>query len=78
MALEVPLCFHCIEPIESMPVFESPCGHDECPSAVFHGLCLMEYREHGRANMRKFSRYVHELMQRAEALGVVWQEDDEG
>ena len=42
---ERPICFECGEPIEHSPVFEAPCGHDECRSAVFHGLCLMEFRE---------------------------------
>lgn len=77
MALQdAPICFHCGDAVEAMPVYEAPCGHEGCPSAVFHGLCLMEYREHGQANMRKFARYVHELMRRAEALGVVWEDED--
>jgi hypothetical protein len=40
-----PICFGCDERIEHDPLFEAPCGHDGCSSAVFHGLCLMEWRE---------------------------------
>lgn len=42
---ERPICFGCNEIIEHSPVFDAPCGHPECKSAVFHGLCLMEYYE---------------------------------
>lgn len=40
-----PICFDCHETIEHSPVFEAPCGHEDCASAVFHGLCLMQYRD---------------------------------
>lgn len=42
-----PVCFQCDKSIEtnSEMVFESPCGHDECSSAVFHALCLFDWRE---------------------------------
>lgn len=39
-----PRCHQCAEQVED-PIFEAPCGHDECPSVVFHGACLMEWRE---------------------------------
>jgi hypothetical protein len=48
-----PVCFWCARQDRPMPertvhpadaVFESLCGHDQCPSMVFHGLCLMEFR----------------------------------
>ena len=42
---DTPICFDCHEPVDSSLVFEAPCGHDGCPSAVFHGLCLMRWRE---------------------------------
>jgi hypothetical protein len=45
-------CFKCTEQIDYDPVFEAPCGHDGCRSAVFHGICLMEWREH-REELRK-------------------------
>lgn len=40
-----PVCFECKGIIEHSPVFAAPCGHETCCSAVFHGLCLMEFRE---------------------------------
>ena len=40
-----PVCFECTETIEHSPVYEAPCGHADCPSAIFHGLCLMTWRE---------------------------------
>lgn len=39
-----PRCHQCAEDVED-PIFESLCGHEECPSSVFHPLCLMEWRE---------------------------------
>ena len=40
-----PICFKCTETIETDMVFEALCGHDRCASAVWHPLCLMEFRE---------------------------------
>lgn len=42
-----PVCFECSEPIVTNVemIFEAPCGHDTCPSAVLHPLCLMTWRE---------------------------------
>lgn len=40
-----PVCFECVEVVEYDPVYEALCGHDKCPSACFHGLCLMEFRD---------------------------------
>lgn len=43
---ERPICWDCTTTIESNDmVFEAPCGHDGCPSVVFHPLCLMSWRE---------------------------------
>jgi hypothetical protein len=42
---QYPICFDCGEDVEHSPVFEAPCGHDRCPSTVFHGVCLMAWRE---------------------------------
>lgn len=39
------VCFDCAEEVEHSPVYEAPCGHEGCPSAVFHGVCLMRWRE---------------------------------
>lgn len=54
MAVDRCICYWCaihrrspnerqISPADA--VFESLCGHDECPTMTFHGLCLMEFRE---------------------------------
>lgn len=63
MALqERPICFHfnCAEPISRNDeiVFEAPCGHLECPSAAFHGVCLMEFREHREHILEEARRFV--------------------
>ena len=47
-----PVCFKCHNTIEHSPVWEAPCGHDDCPSAVFHGLCLMEFRDERESGER--------------------------
>lgn len=38
---EVPRCAGCGELVED-PVFAPLCGHEDCPSVVWHPLCLME------------------------------------
>lgn len=40
-----PVCFKCTERIDQEPIYEALCGHDTCPSAVWHGICLMEFRD---------------------------------
>lgn len=63
MALqERPVCFFlgCVEPIEHDAVYEAPCGHPECPSAVFHPLCLMKWREHREHLEREIRRFVEQ------------------
>jgi len=52
---ETPVCWQCHENIDKDWVFESPCGHDDCVTATFHGLCLMQWREH-RENMERQMR----------------------
>lgn len=42
---DYPICWDCGEQVESNPIYEAICGHDECPSSIFHGLCLMRWRE---------------------------------
>lgn len=46
---DVPVCFDCTDPVQTIPVYEAPCGHDTCASVVFHGLCLMHWRERRQA-----------------------------
>lgn len=46
MIQKQPICYQCSEPVEHDPVFAPPlCDHLDCSSAVFHGICLMEFRE---------------------------------
>jgi hypothetical protein len=41
-----PRCFECEYVVEYDAVYSPPfCEHEECSSAVFHGLCLMAWRE---------------------------------
>jgi hypothetical protein len=40
-----PICAKCSQVVEVDPIYEAFCGHDRCPSAVWHGLCLMKWRE---------------------------------
>lgn len=49
-----PICFKCTEVIEHSPIYEAPCGHDTCKSAVFHGLCLMEFRDRREQSNTRF------------------------
>jgi hypothetical protein len=57
-----PVCFQCIESIETNAemVFEAPCGHNDCRSAVYHALCLFEWRE----RRAKFEGWLEEMKQR--------------
>lgn len=53
---DVPVCNlpSCGQRVEYDPVFAPDCGqqtgdpreHDECGSSVWHGHCLMEFRQH--------------------------------
>lgn len=63
-----PVCFDCDMLIESLTdaVFAPPfCDHLDCASAVFHGICLMRWRERREeiyrrveARMEAFRRHV--------------------
>lgn len=58
-----PVCFRCDEPIltNGEMVFEAPCGHPDGSSAVFHGLCLMDWREHREEWMQRLRRQMDAL-----------------
>lgn len=59
----LPVCFTCDNPVEYDPLFEAPCGHDQHPSAVFHPLCLMEWREmvaEARMRWEEIRRHMEE------------------
>lgn len=57
-----PVCFECDRSIEtnSEMVFEAPCGHDGCSSAVFHAICLFKWRE----VRQRWSEWVEQVKQR--------------
>lgn len=57
-----PRCFGCSDVVEYDPLYEAPCGHDDCPSAVFHGLCLMEWREK-RHGFTQFAEMMNKMLQ---------------
>lgn len=40
------VCFLCAERIDHSPMFAAPCDHPDCPSVCWHGIHLMEWREH--------------------------------
>lgn len=61
---ERPRCMKCQTIIEWDMVFEAPCGHDECVSAVFHPICLMEWREHREKIMRRYPKIAFVLFDR--------------
>lgn len=56
-----PVCFTCDQRIETNAeiVFEAPCGHLDCSSAVFHPLCLMTWRER-RDNFREWLQQLRQ------------------
>lgn len=67
MALqEQPVCFFpaCGEVVDHDPVFEAPCGHPAHPSAVFHPMCLMGWREYKDDMEREIKRFVSEHEER--------------
>lgn len=68
MLQERPICFFpgCVEAIEHDVVYEAACGHPECPSATFHPLCLMKWREHKENMEREIKRFIaqHEAPKR--------------
>lgn len=77
MSADRPTCFWCIWNERSAPeifirpadaVFESVCGHDECPTLTFHGLCLMEFRD---------DEHFHYARERNNAL-IRWLRGDHG
>lgn len=61
-----PNCFHCEKVVEYDPIYAPPmCDHPDCASAIFHPLCLMEWREKRaymlgkmRESMQAFRRHL--------------------
>lgn len=60
---QYPICGHCRDAVED-PVFAAACGHDECPSLVWHPICLMEYREQFDAQRERWTEAAWESLQR--------------
>ena len=58
------VCFHCVKTIDYDPVFEAVCGHDECPSATFHGICLMEWRDLLQHAEKAYEKVRREYMEK--------------
>lgn len=58
-----PMCWVCPHPVDD-PVFEAPCGHDGCSSVVFHGICLMRWRETRDEQIARFKDSVVILFER--------------
>jgi hypothetical protein len=58
-----PRCWLCVEIVEHDPIFAAPCDHDRCPSVVFHGLCLMEWREWREKRVKILEKWVAEHRQ---------------
>ena len=55
-----PVCFDCDEVIQTNAeiLFEAPCGHLSCSSAVFHPLCLMNWRDKRSAVFERIQRII--------------------
>lgn len=74
---EIPICFHCDTPVETDPVFEAPCGHMEHSSAVFHPLCLMEFREKRPEFFKEFRRKLLSMASEMMIHGAFDEEEEE-
>lgn len=70
-----PVCFLCDRVIEYDPVYEAPCGHEEHSSAVWHGLCLMEFREKRDEWFKEFRRRLMRMAEEMREYGIL--EEDE-
>lgn len=70
-----PVCFQCDKSVETNAemVFEAPCGHEDCSSAVFHGICLFDWRE----KRSKIQEYFKEMRERFMRDHGLQQEEEE-
>lgn len=71
-----PVCFQCNKPVETNAemVFEAPCGHPDHSSAVFHGICLFDWRDR-RASFADYAKKMRD--QCMEEHGLTEIEEDE-
>lgn len=58
-----PRCWVCRTVVEHDPIFAAPCDHEDCASVVFHGLCLMEWREWRENRVKAIQRWMDEHQQ---------------
>jgi hypothetical protein len=62
-----PLCWECEEEVDTDPIYEAPCGHDDrCPTMVWHGVCLMSWREKRDEITRMLQKLANEHFKRGE------------
>ncbi len=63
MIHDLPLCFAGDGRVTHDPIFAAPCEHAECPSVVWHPLCLMAFRENRERRQQDLSRFLerHEI-----------------
>ena len=64
MIHERPLCFAGDGVVTHDPIFAPVCGHEDCPSAVWHPLCLMSFRENSERQRQDMARFLqhHEII----------------
>lgn len=59
--LSITVCFMCQRKSKAVDaVFESLCGHEDCPTMSFCGLCLMQWREHREALVREYEEHIQQ------------------
>jgi hypothetical protein len=64
-----PFCFGCEAKVERLEeaVFAPPwCDHEDCSSAVFHGICLMSWRERRQELRLQMQRRMEAFRRHAE------------
>ena len=62
-----PVCFYCASVVDYDPIFAAPCDHEDCASAVFHGVCLMDWRDHRQEVFQRVQRWFQEHADRSES-----------
>jgi uncharacterized Fe-S center protein len=60
---QYPVCWECEKPIEYGAVFAAPCDHEDCMSACYHGICLMQWREKREEMHAQMMRWFRDHMQ---------------
>lgn len=75
-----PICFSCTEQVMIDPVFAAICDHEDCPSAVFHPLCLMRHREDRAAHIEARERFfaTHRVRHSVEIEHLHDEEESDG